>query len=945
MKTVFEILKQSDLIREELQLDAVVVVLDQALYAKATEIAWKQKERFCGIILRMGTFHTICNALAIIGKRFQDGGLKDICIEAGLVAEGSINGVMDGKHYNRAVRTHKIIYEAMMRLVWTEFTHQLETNNPEKSDLINSILDQVTNLASDLNQETFSSVLKSPFLSELVTMWQDFLEHLRHSNGELSTYWMSYIDLVEEVVLGLLRASREGNWHLHLHAIRAFLPWCFAYDRVNYARYLSTYFAEMTNLPQKNPEVYEAFQCGMFSVQLSSNNPFGKIPVDQTTEVTVNKDTQTPGGTSGFSLKAGAIKRYYMTAEHRSAFLGQLRDMIQGNLSQLQHTELQQSRIKTDEEAVTATVSLIQGWVNPFAGSQEIISISTAKVAPKDIASDLMRAYEVGEKSYAAFKEERLEPHTPAKKFHDPLKANKLKTFSAMCKKKEVKASGCTIILKADRSLFGRIIVMAQSRSLQMENVLSHPLGPLPWALSTPDGLLRKTNKAALATSLQKNVSVAEKLPENTASVIDGMNLVQRVKGDEACFGDVAKIVFSMALSEGRQSSRIDVVFDTYKDNSIKNCERSLRGEETGHHLQSITDTQLVRKWRSFLAKVTNKTNLILFLVNEWRKSKYRKELREKVLYVTAGEECFRITAEGSELFPTLQCQQEEADGRLLLHANHAAEKGFHAVIICSEDTDVFIMSLAFRDKIKAPIFQKCGTIGRTKLIDINKVAASVGIDVCHALVGMHAYTGCDTVSAFAGKGKASALKYLTTDQEVQGTFRDLGKEWDVSSELMEKLETFTCRIYSPKAAVTKINDLRYRLFCAKRGDIESHQLPPCRDCLEKHAQRANYQAAIWRRCLEKDPQAPSPVGHGWKTETVAGVEQLVVHWMDGQPAPEALLDLLACNCPKHCVSNKCVCLANGLKCTDMCRQPDCENQASISDTDESDDDDEEEED
>ena len=41
----------------------------------------------------MGTFHTICNALSILGKRFWDAGLKDICIEAGIVAEGSINGV------------------------------------------------------------------------------------------------------------------------------------------------------------------------------------------------------------------------------------------------------------------------------------------------------------------------------------------------------------------------------------------------------------------------------------------------------------------------------------------------------------------------------------------------------------------------------------------------------------------------------------------------------------------------------------------------------------------------------------------------------------------------------------------------------------------------------------------------------------------------------------
>ena len=65
----------------------------------------------------------------------------------------------------------------------------------------------------------------------------------------------------------------------------------------------------MTNVPETDPCMYEAFKSGQFSVQISSDNPFGRIPVDQTTEVTVNKDTQTPGGTSRFSLKAGAVKR------------------------------------------------------------------------------------------------------------------------------------------------------------------------------------------------------------------------------------------------------------------------------------------------------------------------------------------------------------------------------------------------------------------------------------------------------------------------------------------------------------------------------------------------------------------------------------------------------------------------------------------------------------
>ena len=42
----------------------------------------------------------ICNLLSVIGKRFQDAGLRDIAVESGVVAEGSINSVMEGRKYN-----------------------------------------------------------------------------------------------------------------------------------------------------------------------------------------------------------------------------------------------------------------------------------------------------------------------------------------------------------------------------------------------------------------------------------------------------------------------------------------------------------------------------------------------------------------------------------------------------------------------------------------------------------------------------------------------------------------------------------------------------------------------------------------------------------------------------------------------------------------------------
>ena len=61
MCTVYEILNQSDIIRKELKLNSIVIVMDQALFAKAAEIVWKQRKRYEKIILRMGAFHKICN--------------------------------------------------------------------------------------------------------------------------------------------------------------------------------------------------------------------------------------------------------------------------------------------------------------------------------------------------------------------------------------------------------------------------------------------------------------------------------------------------------------------------------------------------------------------------------------------------------------------------------------------------------------------------------------------------------------------------------------------------------------------------------------------------------------------------------------------------------------------------------------------------------------------
>ena len=86
------------------------------------------------------------------------------------------------------------------------------------------------------------------------------------------------------------------------------IPWCFAYDKVNYSRFLPYYYATLSRLPIEHPDVHDHFMHGGFSVQIGEKNPFGRIPVDQTIEETVNKNTQTAGGTKGFILKLFSLE-------------------------------------------------------------------------------------------------------------------------------------------------------------------------------------------------------------------------------------------------------------------------------------------------------------------------------------------------------------------------------------------------------------------------------------------------------------------------------------------------------------------------------------------------------------------------------------------------------------------------------------------------------------
>ena len=74
---------------------------------------------------------------------------------------------------------------------------------------------------------------------------------------------------------------------------------------------------------------------------------------------------------------------------------------------------------------------------------------------------------------------------------------------------------------------------------------------------------------------LEKKVSPAAVIPEPSATIIDGLSFMQRMTGKDKTSSQLAESALSSILQVGTESQHIDVVFDAYREISIKNTERA----------------------------------------------------------------------------------------------------------------------------------------------------------------------------------------------------------------------------------------------------------------------------------------------------------------------------------------------------------------------------------
>ncbi len=391
---------------------------------------------------------------------------------------------------------------------------------------------------------------------------------------------------------------------------------------------------------------------------MADGNTFGRNEADKTIENTINRDCKTGGGYIGFSANFSAIHWWVLNSTRRGMYRKLLREHLSINSHQTYaHKELAPGRTKDDFKAVEKVVELLEDvFTNPWKPNAAFTSLSTGVEATEGVKDDLLQAKAKGKQAANEFVVNRCSSKSTLDYF-DPLKKTKLKTFKNLKAVRKVHSKGAVLPLRMDRDVFARMALIGQFREIDMKVIFTFPLGPLPWALSDPYGLPRKTSKAKLSQELERHIGVTEKYPDNSVSIFDGMAVLQKMKiPSGATFSVVAERVFTVVASTG--SKRVDVVFDVYRNVSIKNAERLKRlSASDALHYKNILPAYAVKSWNKLLSVSANKTEIMKFLVSQWKSDKFRSRLANRRMYVTTEDQCWRLTATTCELVTEFRVQ------------------------------------------------------------------------------------------------------------------------------------------------------------------------------------------------------------------------------------------------------------------------------------------------
>ncbi len=768
-----------------------------------------------------------------------------------------------------------------------------------------AMLDMLNEMSREASPDKIQEFERSDAYTEFMESYMDYTEEtMSGAHGSTAQYWMGYASFVD-IYLLFSRACRTSDVDLYTYELDKMDNVFFATFRPNYARWMLLFSLKLLNIESTHPGLKQVLENGGLSVRRTPKN-FSRAPVDITLEQTVNADAASRRtGIAAFTTNESARRRWMVTRSARSAIVGELMDKTGLKSKEDISKELSPKRIQRDNADIQSIINSIERTMNPFTlqPSSELFCLATGKALPEPIKVDLLQCYSKGKEWRNEF---QTECAADPSRFEKPIKKRKIKNASQAAVKAKVTTKDQKLVeVQGTRDLFGRLLYLSTTSGVDMENVLRFPLTPVPLALGHVDGTMNSADKSKLLHKIEDMCVHNPPQQDPDIAIVDAMMLMNSLTPPPTTYGSLAKEVLGKLVA---LAPSVHMVCDTYMQPSIKDLERSKRGEPAIVPVITGPD-QRITNYHEYLRSGQWKTSLFRFLAEEWKEKSYAHDLEGKNLYMAFDEQCIHYTAlkaEGPVVWkevPELSCSHEEADTRIIFHLVHVIEQDPDAIIsVRADDTDIFINLLFHVLRTGGNVWMDVGKSSNNtrRFISITQLVEKLGADIVRTLPSYHAFTGCDFTASFLYKAKTKPYDIMVDTKKYQKrfitAFTKLGERAHVLPSVINSLQQFVCTMYG-KPKCSGVDKARYEMYVdmyapkAKDAPLQRLKranpstLPPCQTVLINKINRANYVSYIWKHAHQADPLPPNttPVTNGWQEEK----GKYIIKWFIGDQMPK----------------------------------------------------------
>lgn len=838
---------------EDKKMPFAIIVGDHPVYVLMLELKSENSQMFSKILPFMAAFHIQMSFIYTIYKRFKGSGISDVLVAAGVIADGSVDQALRGKHFKRGVRCLRLFYET---LVHHALDKRLE--GCPLSDEVRASLAKLRHHIDDKElAEVYSELEKNAEVKYLIdTLFRDF------EGVPLAEYWLSFLEMVE-ILTQNIHGLRTSNWAEFKSSLKLMLPWMQIYDNDRYGRHLPDFVAVLDDLPAEQAAFMED---GMFA-QSMTGNPYSCVALDIWIESTMNK---------GSKLKSGWLailnnEKQLLSNTRNVNNINRVRRAVHQHADHRRHmsekhADCSSSKMRKDEQAVQDISSCLNEFeCDPFdLTNQKLRSLQSGIPASDALGVDLASAKKDGESKLKEFLDERI--YSKMKSLNDRIPRSKRKNFSTQ--ELKAMATGENQKGKADemeRDAMSSVLGLVDgSGTCKLEDVLEHRVTSECLSIFNANGTFRKSQKSKLLQKLaMKDVTPQ---PVVYTSLIDmgliwrltAPNIEDREKGDgtKYTWGDYAQKMMNCVLKRHSHAERIICVNDSYdQDYNIKDSERILRQKQLpirNVFMKAEDKFPSSKDFHALLGKPENKIRFQAFLQKEFQKMTVTMAGVE-IIYCVVGSYAKNLTTDKD--VPELICFQAEADTAIFTLYSMLRSDGYKAaVIIDTEDTDNYVQAAYVAHRTPGILCLK----RKLKLIDPKQLCSK---EMSEAIIPLHVLTGCDHNSGFYGVSKMLVASRIIKSEQARKLLTECGTQLSVSQKVIDDMGQFVIRFVYGDTTSKTAGEARAAKWRAQKKK-STVRLMPDTDSLKQHLFRANYLAYLLKNFQLKSH--PSPIGHGW---------------------------------------------------------------------------------